>query len=124
MALLALGALLLPLPFVESFALLTVCLFLAGWAISPGLIAAVSWIEETAPTARLTEGMAVFSTGLTAGLAPGAAVVGWLVDRFGASASYWVPTAAGFAGALIGFATFAVHGKARAGVQEATGVPR
>jgi predicted MFS family arabinose efflux permease len=103
-ALLVLSALLLPLPFIESFWLLTVCLFLAGWAISPGLIAAVSWIEETVPPSRLTEGMAVFTTGLMAGVAPGAAVVGWVVDHHGASASYWVPTVAGFAGAAIAFA--------------------
>jgi MFS family permease len=108
-ALLVLGALLLPLPFIETFWLLGICLFLAGWAISPGLIAAVSWVEETVPAARLTEGMAVFSTGLLAGIAPGAAIVGWVVDHHGASASYWVPTAAGFTGAAIAFATSALR---------------
>jgi len=113
-ALLVLSALLLPLPFVESFWLLGICLFLAGWAISPGLIAAVSWIEETVPSARLTEGMAVFTTGLMAGVAPGAAIVGWVVDHQGASASYWVPTAAGFTGAAIAFATAAVSGSGSA----------
>lgn len=104
-SLLALAALLLPLPFLESLWILGAALFLAGWCISPALIAAVSRIEETVPASRLTEGMAVFSTGLMAGVAPGAAVVGWIVDRHGASAGYWVPTAAGFIGALLAFAT-------------------
>lgn len=114
--LLVLGVLLLPLPFVESFWLLAVCLFLAGWAISPGLIAAVSMIEETVPATRLTEGMAVFSTGLMAGVAPGAAIVGWVVDHHGASASYWVPTTAGFIGAGLAFATSALRQGDRAAV--------
>lgn len=104
-SLLALAALLLPLPFIDSLWVLGVALFLAGWCISPGLIAAVSRIQETVPSSRLTEGMAVFSTGLMAGVAPGAALVGWIVDRYGASAGYWVPTAAGFVGALLAFAT-------------------
>ncbi|HET7690562.1 MAG TPA: MFS transporter [Nocardioidaceae bacterium] len=104
-SLFALAALLLPLPFLDSLWLLGAALFLAGWCISPALIAAVSRIEETVPSSRRTEGMAVFSTGLMAGVAPGAALVGWVVDRYGASAGYWVPTAAGFIGALLAFAT-------------------
>ncbi len=115
-ALLALGVLLLPLPFVTTFAVLAGCLFVAGWAISPALIAAISWIEETVPAARLTEGMAVFSTGLMAGVAPGAAVVGWVVDHYGASAGYLVPTGAGFLGAAIGYTTVALRGS-RPGVE-------
>ncbi|HSV37192.1 MAG TPA: MFS transporter [Nocardioidaceae bacterium] len=108
-ALLALGTLLVPLPFIDNFWLLAAALFLAGWCISPGLIAAVSMIAETVPRARLTEGMAVFSTGLMAGVAPGAAIAGWVVDRHGASASYWVPVAAGFIGAALAFATSALR---------------
>ena len=41
----------------------------------------------------------LFTTGLAAGLAPGAALVGLVVDSFGASASYWVTAAAGLLGA-------------------------
>jgi predicted MFS family arabinose efflux permease len=104
-ALLALAALLVPLPFIEDFWVMGVALFLAGWCISPALIAAVSMVEEIAPASRLTEGMAIFSTGLTAGIAPGAAFVGLVVDRSGASASYWVPITAGFVGAGLAFAS-------------------
>ncbi len=94
----ALGLLMLPLPFVDGFVLLAVFLFLAGFAISPTLIASFAWIEESVPSARLTEGITLFTTGMAAGLAPGAALVGLVVDSAGASASYWVTAAAGAAG--------------------------
>jgi predicted MFS family arabinose efflux permease len=103
--LLALGLLMVPLPFVSGFVPLGVFMFLAGFAISPTLIASAQWIEETVPPGRLTEGITVFTTGLAAGVAPGAAVVGVVVDAHGASASYWVPAAAGLLGALVAFGT-------------------
>ena len=106
--LLALGVLMVPLPFVGDFVLLAVFLFLAGFAISPTLIASFAWIEETVPASRLTEGMTLFITGLGAGLAPGAAVVGRVVDTSGASASFWVSVVAGFGGAAIAFAAAAI----------------
>lgn len=103
--LLGLGLLMVPLPFVEGFLSLGLVLFLAGFAISPTLIAATAWIEETVPATRITEGITVFSTGLVAGVAPGAAVVGAVVDQAGASAAYWVPAFAGLGGAVIALAT-------------------
>lgn len=103
--LLTLALLMTPLPFVEGFLLLGVMLFLAGFAISPTLIASVAWIEETVPAGRITEGITVVTTGLAAGVAPGAAVVGVVIDRAGASAAYWVPAVAGLVGAAIAFAT-------------------
>jgi predicted MFS family arabinose efflux permease len=95
----------LPLPFVRGFVLMAVFLFLAGFAISPTLIASVAWIEETVPAGRLTEGISVVTTGLAAGVAPGAAVVGVVIDAHGASIGYWVPAAAGLGGAAIAFGT-------------------
>jgi predicted MFS family arabinose efflux permease len=102
---LALGVLMLPLPFVDGFVLLGIFLFLSGFAISPTLIASFAWIEETVPPTRLTEGITLFTTGLAAGLAPGAALVGVVVDAAGASASYWVPALAGLAAAAGAFLT-------------------
>ena len=102
---LALGLLMLPLPFVNGFVLLGVFLFLSGFAISPTLIASFAWIEESVPSGRLTEGITVFTTGLAAGLAPGAALVGLVVDTAGASASYGVTAVAGLLGAGLAFAT-------------------
>ena len=58
---------------------LALALFLAGFAIAPGLIAALTLVQQTVPAARLTEGMAFVHTGLAAGLAlacPEAAIVG------------------------------------------------
>jgi predicted MFS family arabinose efflux permease len=102
---LALALLMLPLPFIDGIGLLGVFLFLAGFAISPTMIAAVSWVEAVVPPRRLNEGMTVFSTGLIAGVAPGAAVVGAVVDARGASASFWVAAVAGLVGAAAGLLT-------------------
>ena len=101
LGMLALGLLMLPLPFVGGFASLAAFLFLSGFAISPTLIAAFAWIEETVPAGRITEGITLFTTGLGAGLAPGAALAGLVVDRSGASTSFWVPAAAGLLGATV-----------------------
>lgn len=103
--LLSMGLVMIPLPFVEGFVPLAVVLFLAGFAISPTLIASAAWIEEIVPADRLTEALTVFTTGLGAGIAPGAALVGVVVDAQGASAAYWVCAAAGLTGALVGFVT-------------------
>ena len=99
----ALGVLMLPLPFVDGFVALGFFLFLSGFAISPTLIASFAWIEEIVPSSRITEGITLFTTGLGAGLAPGAALVGAVVDRSGASSSFWVPAAAGLLGTAIAF---------------------
>jgi MFS family permease len=98
---LALGLLMLPLPFVGGFVSLAAFLFLSGFAISPTLIAAFAWIEETVPAGRITEGITLFTTGIGAGLAPGAALAGIVADRSGASDSFWVPVAAGLIGASL-----------------------
>jgi hypothetical protein len=107
-SLLVLGLLMVPLPFVNGFWLLGLFLFLAGFAISPTLIASVAWIEQTVPATRITEGITIVTTGLAAGVAPGAAVVGFVVDRYGASASYWVPAGAGLVGAAVAFGASAI----------------
>jgi MFS family permease len=100
-----LAVLLVPLPFVDSLALMGLFLFLAGFAVAPTLIAAVAWIEESVPPGRLTEGISLVTTGLYVGLAPGAALVGAVVDRHGASVSYWVAVGAAVVGASAGLAT-------------------
>ncbi len=101
--LLAVGVLMLPLPFVHGFVPLGVMLFLSGMSISPTLIAGFSWIQEIVSPDRITEGITLFTTGLAAGVAPGAALVGGVVDLAGASASYGVAAAAGLVGASLAF---------------------
>ncbi|MDX6299037.1 MAG: hypothetical protein QOF53_251 [Nocardioidaceae bacterium] len=117
---LVLAVLMLPLPFIHGFVLLAVGLFLSGFAISPTLIASFAWIEETVPPGRLTEGITFFITGLGAGVAPGAAVVGVVIDHAGVSASFAVTVAVGFLGAALAFAAAAVSG-ARARPSESSG---
>lgn len=101
----ALATALLPLPLVGGLLSLGALLFVAGFAISPTLIAGVALIEETVPARRLTEGISVMTTGMYAGLAPGAAGAGAVVDRAGASASFWVAVVAAAAGAAVALTT-------------------
>jgi predicted MFS family arabinose efflux permease len=89
-----------PLVLIEPIWLMGVALFVAGFAIAPGLIAAFSLVQRSVPAARLTEGMAVVHTGLAAGLAPGAAIGGHVIDAAGASAAFVVPAAAGLVASL------------------------
>ncbi len=84
-----------PLALVPSLGVMAVVLVLGGLAISPTLIAAMSLAEQTLPPARLTEGMAYLQTGLLAGVAPGAAVAGIVIETHGASPSYLVALAGG-----------------------------
>jgi len=113
--LLVLTALMLPMPFVNGFVVLGLVFFLAGFAISPTLIASIAWIEQTVPPSRLTEGITVVTTGLGAGVALGAALVGVVVDRAGASAAYWVPFGAGATGTATAFVAAATVRGARRG---------
>lgn len=101
----ALATALVPLPFVGGFLLLGTVLFIAGLAIAPTLIAIVAWVEESVPAQRLTEGISIVTTGMAVGVAPGAALVGSVVDRHGASVSYWVPVVAAWLGAAVAVAT-------------------
>lgn len=100
---LALGLTLVPLTVISSMPVLGLALLVGGFAIAPTMISAMALIEQSVPRGRLTEGMAVLHTGLAAGIAPGAAITGIVVDASGASASYAVPAAAGLAGALLAF---------------------
>lgn len=89
------------LPFIGSLTVLAPVLLLAGFAISPTLISMTALVAEQVPAARLTEGLAVVHAGMAVGIAPAAALVGTVVDRHGASASYFVVWAAGVVGALL-----------------------
>jgi MFS family permease len=94
----ALGA--VPLLFAGSIPVVAALLFVAGWGIAPTMVSSVSLIERSVPPGRLTEGMAIQSTGVIGGVAPGAALAGIVVDAHGASAAYWLPVAAGFTAVL------------------------
>lgn len=97
---LGMAAAMLPLPFIDHPWVMGVWLFVAGFAVSPTLIATMALLERSVPNARLTEAMTVVHTGLLAGIAPGAAISGLVVDAHGASAAFWVPVGAGLLAAL------------------------
>jgi MFS family permease len=83
-----------PLALVQDLALMGALMLVGGLAIAPTLIATTAMIEQVTPPARLTEGMALLQTGLVAGVAPGAALAGIVVDHAGSSPAYLVPLAA------------------------------
>jgi predicted MFS family arabinose efflux permease len=93
----ALASSLVPLPFADSAVAVAGLLALSGMAIAPTLIASVAVTQQAVPTARLTEALSWCSTGLAAGLALGAAVVGQLIDRGGAQAGFVGVVGAGVA---------------------------
>lgn len=90
-----------PLAFIDSVVLMGGALLLGGFAIAPTLIAATSLVEQSVPAGRLTEGMAVLHSGIVAGVAPGAAIAGLVIDRSGASSAYVVSLAAGLLAAVV-----------------------
>ena len=89
-----------PLWLVGSLPLMGLVLLIGGAAIAPTLIATMSLVQSSTPRARLTEGMALVQTGLVAGVAPGAAASGFVVDHYGANPAYLVSLAAGLLAAL------------------------
>ena len=84
-----------PLIVLPTVAGATGLLFFAGFAISPTLIASISLVERVVPPERLTEGISWVSTGMAAGIAPGAAISGLVIDSAGASMAYTVPVVSG-----------------------------
>jgi predicted MFS family arabinose efflux permease len=111
---LLLALVMLPMSFVGSMVAMGVALFVAGFAIAPTLIALFSAIEQGVPAGRLTEGIAISHTGLAAGLAPGAALAGLVIDAHGASPSYLVALGGGVSAALASLALPSRFGQAPA----------
>jgi MFS family permease len=95
------GLAMAPLPLIGSFPVMALVLLLGGFAIAPTLIASTSLVERTVPPTRLTEGMAMLHTGVVAGIAPGAALAGAVVDSSGAGGGYLVMVGGGVAAALV-----------------------
>lgn len=102
---LGMAAAMAPLPYLDDLWVLGVVLFLGGFAISPTVVATMSLVEATVPSARLTEGITWITTGIAFGIAPGAAIAGLLIDRFGASTGFYVPLVSGVLAALVAWST-------------------
>lgn len=101
---LAMATAMVPLYFVDSVLALGALLLVGGLSIAPTLIATISLTEQVVPRVRMTEGLAIMQTGLVAGVAPGAALSGFVVDHAGASSAYLVSAGAGALAALAALA--------------------
>jgi MFS family permease len=88
LVLLTIGATVLPL--LPGLVSVSVALFVTGLALAPTLIAVFSVIEAATPRSRFNEAMGLVSTGVSAGIAPGAWVAGVVADDSGGSSAYWV----------------------------------
>lgn len=93
-----------PLLFTHSLPLVALCLLVSGLAISPSLVASISLVERAVPKERLTEGISWVTTGLAAGVAPGAAISGWVVDHHGSTTGFAVSMLAGGLAAAVAWA--------------------
>ncbi|HEY6744509.1 MAG TPA: MFS transporter [Mycobacteriales bacterium] len=93
-----------PLLAAGSVPVLAGLVFLAGFAISPALIAGFGLLEELVPAASRTEGLTWFGTGLGLGVAVAASIAGQVVDASGARAAFGVTVAAGVLAALTALA--------------------
>jgi predicted MFS family arabinose efflux permease len=100
---------LLPLPFTHPVGL-AMLLILSGMAIAPTLIASVGVTQSAVDQSRLTEALAWSSTGLAGGVAIGAAVVGHVIDGWGAQAGF---VAVAIAGLLLALSALLVRGPQR-----------
>ncbi|MFZ0323885.1 MAG: MFS transporter [Actinomycetes bacterium] len=107
-----LTVLLLPLPFTHGLAVVGAVLLLAGFAVSPSLIAGFSLVERLVPSHRLTEGLTWVTTGLSVGFALGSSITGVVVDRFGPTDGFWVGLLAGALAtvlAALGYRSLVMH---------------
>lgn len=101
MSLLVLSLLFAPMAMLSSVPLLAIGMFFGGFMISPTLIAMVNLVEQVVPPTRLTEALTWTMTGMSIGIAPGATIVGAVIDAHGAAAGFAVPLVAGLAGCLV-----------------------
>ncbi|MFC5153171.1 MFS transporter [Streptomyces amakusaensis] len=99
----AVGTALTTLPFLlaDDVGSLAAAVFLAGLFFSPTMISIMGLVEKTVPAAKLTEGMTWVITGLSVGVALGAAVSGTMIDAYGPGGGFLVAVAAGFALVLL-----------------------
>ena len=86
---------LLPLPQLDHPVGVALLLILSGMAIAPTLIASVGVTQAAVDQSRLTEALAWTSTGMAAGVAAGAAAVGYVIDSWGAQVGFVTVAIAG-----------------------------
>jgi MFS family permease len=95
---LALGV--IPFAFATSVGALAAVMFVAGFAISPMIIAGNAVVQIMVPVRRLTEGLTWVATSIGLGTAAAAAVSGIVIDAFGAHRAFLVTVASGILAAI------------------------
>lgn len=93
-----------PLPLAPGVPVLAALVFVAGFAISPTLIAAFSLLEELVPAESRTEGLTWFGTGLGLGLALAASLAGQVVDAYSGRVALTVTVGSGLLAAVLALA--------------------
>jgi MFS family permease len=104
LAVLLLAVVVAPLPAAPSVPVLAGLVFVAGFAISPTLIAAFGLLEQLVPAESRTEGLTWFSTGLGLGLALAASLTGAVVDAAGGRVALTVTVGSGALAAALALA--------------------
>lgn len=111
-----------PLLAVDGIVTLGVVVFIAGLFFSPTMIVVMGMIEKIVPAEKLTEGMTWAITGLSIGVALGAAVSGGAVDRFGPDGGFVVAVVAGGSMILIALLSYPLLSR-KTEVRAGRGVP-
>jgi MFS family permease len=93
----------IPLLLVGNLYALGATAFVSGLTIAPTMVVCMALVERLVPRPNLTEGMTWTSTGLTAGVAVGSSLAGWVVDASGAHSAYAVPVVAAAVAAVVAF---------------------
>ncbi|MDO9485095.1 MAG: MFS transporter [Actinomycetota bacterium] len=96
-----LGLVLIPAIFVESVQVLAVTTFIAGAAISPGLISTYALVERLAPAVLLTESLTWTNSGMILGYAAGTSLSGLFIDSLGTSVSFILPVLGAWVATLL-----------------------
>lgn len=97
-----------PFSFAADIAMLSAMVFAAGLFFAPTMIVAMGLGEAVVPPSQLTEGLTWMITGLGIGVALGAALAGWAVDRYGIQGGFNIALVAAaviLAVALLGYRT-------------------
>ena len=93
-----------PLPAAPNVPVLAVLVFVAGFAISPMLIAGFALLERLVPAESRTEGLTWFGTGLGLGLALAASLAGQVADAVSGRAALGVTVGSGLLAAVLALA--------------------
>ena len=96
-----LGIVLIPAIFVRSVPVLAATTFIAGAAISPGLISTFALVERLVPSLLLTEALTWTNSGMILGYAAGTSLSGLFIDSLGTSVSFTLPVAGAWLASLL-----------------------